>query len=97
MSVSNYTVPIPKTAIIVTTWDEYHIEGAKFPDEMVNRKYGGFVIEVDDEIKLATDTYMTQQIAAKLASLPPLTAEEEAELDRREQEWARTQAERRGA
>ncbi|KAI1935650.1 hypothetical protein LOZ66_005190 [Ophidiomyces ophidiicola] len=71
MSTANYTIELPKTAIIVTTWVEYHTEAAIL-DYMVIPKYGGYVIEIDGEIKLATDDNMTKLIKAKLDSLTPL-------------------------
>ncbi|KAM5385212.1 hypothetical protein ACJZ2D_001173 [Fusarium nematophilum] len=69
MATSNYTIELPLSAVIVTTWDEFHTEGRKYPNSAVVPKYGGFVIEVDEEIKMATDEKMTQEVAEKLASL----------------------------
>lgn len=77
MATSNYSVEIPATAIIATTWDMFHKEAARFPDNMAVYKYGGYVIEVDGVIKLATDDTMTQLITDKLNSLPPVSEGEE--------------------
>ena len=77
MATTNYTVPLPETAVVVSTWNALHAEGAKYPDSMLIGKYGGFVIEVNDIIMLATDDNMTAEVDAKLASLPPLADEEE--------------------
>ena len=84
MSLSNYTVTIPNTAVIVDNWDMLHAEASKFPWRMLEPKYGGNVIEVDGVIKLATTDELSKQIEDKMASLPPSTEEQIAEQKRRE-------------
>ncbi|KAH7182385.1 uncharacterized protein B0J16DRAFT_343616 [Fusarium flagelliforme] len=56
---AEYTVEIPKDAVWVTSWDEFHAEAPKF-DQYLNEKYGGFVVEVNKKIVLATDEEMTK-------------------------------------
>lgn len=69
MSVDHYTVELPASAVIVTTWEELYSEAKKYPDTALFTRYGGNVIEVDGDIKMATDKYMTEQIAQKMASI----------------------------
>ncbi|KAM4063736.1 hypothetical protein HRG_006852 [Hirsutella rhossiliensis] len=77
MVTSNYVIEISETAIIVSIWDEFHVEAAKFSGEMVLAKYGGFVIEIGGDIKLATDDNMTREVAQNFEPLPPLSDDEE--------------------
>ncbi|EWY99924.1 hypothetical protein FOYG_03851 [Fusarium oxysporum NRRL 32931] len=57
---AKYTVEIPDDAVWVTNWDELHaaprFEGVLLP------KYGGFVIEVDEKIVLATNERMSKEV-----------------------------------
>jgi hypothetical protein len=84
MSLSNYTIDIPETAVIVDNWDTLHAEGSKYPWRMLEPKYGGNVIGVDGVIKLVTTDELSKQIEEKMTSIPPHTEEQIAEQKRRE-------------
>ncbi|CAG7562605.1 unnamed protein product [Fusarium equiseti] len=58
---AEYTVEIPKDAVWITSWGEFHAEAPKF-DQYLDEKYGGFVVEVDNKIVLATDEEMTKSL-----------------------------------
>ncbi|CAF3443739.1 hypothetical protein QX201_007666 [Fusarium graminearum] len=58
---AEYTFDIPKDAVWVTSWDEFRAEAPKF-DQYLDEKYGGFVLEVDNKIVLATDEQMTKSL-----------------------------------
>ncbi|KAF5247348.1 hypothetical protein FANTH_6439 [Fusarium anthophilum] len=64
---AKYTVKIPVDAVWVTNWDELHaaprFRGVLLP------KYGGFVIEVDEKIVLATDEQMSKEVLDLLTDL----------------------------
>ncbi|KAL5625738.1 hypothetical protein FOBRF1_000081 [Fusarium oxysporum] len=64
---AKYNVEIPDDAVWVTNWDELHaaprFEGVLLP------KYGGFVIEVDEKIVLATDERMSKEVFDLLTDL----------------------------
>ncbi|EXM07412.1 hypothetical protein FOIG_02423 [Fusarium odoratissimum NRRL 54006] len=64
---AEYTVEIPDDAVWVTNWDELHaaprFEGVLLP------KYGGFVIEVDEKIVLATNERMSKEVFDLLTDL----------------------------
>ncbi|KAG7436911.1 hypothetical protein Forpi1262_v002268 [Fusarium oxysporum f. sp. raphani] len=64
---AEYTVEIPDDAVWITNWDELHaaprFEGVLLP------KYGGFVIEVDEKIVLATDERMSKEVFDLLTDL----------------------------
>ncbi|KAI3575665.1 ankyrin repeat-containing domain protein [Fusarium oxysporum f. sp. albedinis] len=64
---AKYTVEIPDDAVWVTNWDELHaaprFEGVLLP------KYGGFVIEVDEKIVLATNERMSKEVFDLLTDL----------------------------
>lgn len=84
MSLTNYTINIPETAVIIDSWDTLRSEAGKYPWSMLEPKYGGNVIEVDGTIKLATTDELSKQIEEKLASISPATDEEIAEAERHE-------------
>ncbi|KAF5987960.1 ankyrin protein [Fusarium bulbicola] len=64
---AKYTTKIPHDAVWVTNWDELHaaprFEGVLLP------KHGGFVIEVDEKIVLATDEHMSKEVLDLLTDL----------------------------
>ncbi|KAH7222590.1 uncharacterized protein BKA55DRAFT_546102 [Fusarium redolens] len=74
---AKYTVEIPEDAVWVTNWDELHaaprFEGVLLP------KYGGFVIEVDEKIVLATDEQMSKEVFDLLTDLEKNDSEPEGE------------------
>jgi len=61
MCTENYTIMLPESAVIVSSFDHLHDEGfkAKYQGNGLLGAYGGFVIEVDGEIMLALDDNMT--------------------------------------
>jgi hypothetical protein len=75
---AKYTVQIPDDAIWVTTWEQYHADAPQF-GKTVLYKYGGFVVEVDDKIVLATDEKMTKEIHDLLTGLEKDDAESESQ------------------
>ncbi|RBR24680.1 uncharacterized protein FIESC28_02453 [Fusarium coffeatum] len=83
---AEYTVDIPKDAIWVTSWDEFHAEAPKF-DQFLDEKYGGFVLEVDNKIVLATDEEMTKSLHDffnKMGAKDDAAAEEEQTPQKRD-------------
>jgi hypothetical protein len=81
LALSGYSVEIPETAIIVSSWESLHSESEQFPDSMLMPKYGGNVIEVDGRIMLATTEDLTLEIQKVIDSIPPPTEEQEAEFE----------------
>lgn len=69
MPITGYSVAIPASAVIISDWETYHQEAQKYPDTMVVGKYGGYVVEVGGEIKLATDNAMTKLINERLDAI----------------------------
>ncbi|KAF5685747.1 ankyrin protein [Fusarium denticulatum] len=64
---AKYTVEIPEDAVWVTNWDELHA-APRFGGVLLP-KYGGFVIEVDEKIVLATDEQMSKEVLDLLTDL----------------------------
>ncbi|KAF5636893.1 ankyrin protein [Fusarium sp. NRRL 25303] len=64
---AKYTVEIPDDAVWVTNWDELHA-APRFGGVLLP-KYGGFVIEVDEKIVLATDERMSREVLDLLTDL----------------------------
>ncbi|PNP86532.1 hypothetical protein FNYG_00234 [Fusarium nygamai] len=64
---AKYTVEIPEDAVWVTNWDELHA-APRFGGVLLP-KYGGFVIEVDEKIVLATDEGMSKEVLDLLTDL----------------------------
>ncbi|KAG4274426.1 hypothetical protein FPRO04_09384 [Fusarium proliferatum] len=64
---AKYTVEIPDDAVWVTNWDELHA-APRFGGVLLP-KYGGFVIEVDEKIVLATDEKMSKEVLNLLTDL----------------------------
>lgn len=64
---ATYDPPLPPTAIVVSTFDAFHAESAKYPEEMMQNLFGGYVILVDDEVKVATSDELTAEITKKLS------------------------------
>ncbi|KAF5581270.1 ankyrin repeat domain-containing protein [Fusarium pseudocircinatum] len=64
---AKYTVEIPEDAVWVTNWDE--LQAAPRFAGVLLPKYGGFVIEVDEKIVLATDEQMSKKVLDLLTDL----------------------------
>ncbi|KAF5540016.1 ankyrin repeat domain-containing protein [Fusarium mexicanum] len=64
---AKYTTKIPEDAVWVTNWDELHA-APQFGGVLLP-KYGGFVIEVDEKIVLATDERMSKEVLDLLTDL----------------------------
>ncbi|KAF5700852.1 hypothetical protein FMUND_14170 [Fusarium mundagurra] len=64
---AKYSVEIPDDAVWVTNWDELHA-APRFGGVLLP-KYGGFVIEVDEKIVLATDEQMSKEVLDLLTHL----------------------------
>ncbi|KAF5983334.1 ankyrin protein [Fusarium bulbicola] len=81
---AEYTVKIPEDAVWVTTWELFHAEAPKF-DQMLDEKYGGFVVEVDNKIVLATNEEMTNKldIFFKEMEAKDVDAEEEPQISKK--------------
>ncbi|KAF5642250.1 uncharacterized protein FTJAE_3725 [Fusarium tjaetaba] len=67
MANAKYTVEIPEDAVWVTNWDE--LQAAPRFAGVLLPKYGGFVIEVDEKIVLATDEQMSKEVLDLLTDL----------------------------
>ncbi|KAM0714167.1 hypothetical protein Q7P37_010316 [Cladosporium fusiforme] len=87
-SVSGYATTIPESAVIVSDWTSLYTGIAKYPDSILDEKYGGRVIEIEGKIVLATDDDMTRQINEKIDAFGPTTAEDEELLEKRTAEMA---------
>ncbi|KAG5807957.1 hypothetical protein H9Q74_014461 [Fusarium xylarioides] len=74
---AKYTVEIPEDAVWVTNWDELHA-APRFGGVLLP-KYGGFVIEVDEKIVLATDEKMSKEVLDLLTDLEKSEARPEDE------------------
>lgn len=59
---TSYTTNLPSSATIVSDWDGLWREGVKYPDSALVNKYGGWVIEVDNEVVLAIDDSFIQAV-----------------------------------
>lgn len=60
MSISHYTIPIPSSAAICPDWPSLCEEVLKWPDSVLDKKYGGYVIEDNNTVVLAcTDNLCT--------------------------------------
>ncbi|KAF5552252.1 hypothetical protein FNAPI_7167 [Fusarium napiforme] len=67
MANAKYTVEIPEDAVWVTNWDE--LQAAPRFAGVLLPKYGGFVIEVDEKIVLATNEQMSKEVLDLLTDL----------------------------
>ncbi|SCO16926.1 related to ankyrin [Fusarium fujikuroi] len=72
---AKYTVEIPDDAVWVTNWDELHA-APRFGGVLLP-KYGGFVIEVDEKIVLATDEKMSKEVLNLLTDLEKIDSQTE--------------------
>lgn len=52
MSIAHYTVPIPESATICPDWQSLCAEIRNWPDNWLDKKYGGYVVEDKGEIVL---------------------------------------------
>ncbi|KAF4501856.1 Ankyrin repeat domain containing protein 50 [Fusarium agapanthi] len=64
---AKYTTEIPDDAVWVTNWDE--LQAAPRFGGVLLPKYGGFVIEVDEKIVLATDEQTSKEVLNLLTDL----------------------------
>ncbi|KAM0701454.1 hypothetical protein Q7P35_011816 [Cladosporium inversicolor] len=55
VAISNYTIDMPASARICTTWPSLVEAAVRRPDVGVEKKYGGYVIEVDGVVAIACD------------------------------------------
>ncbi|KAF5974914.1 hypothetical protein FCOIX_7953 [Fusarium coicis] len=67
MASAKYTVEVPEDAVWVTNWDE--LQAAPRFAGVLLPKYGGFVIEVDEKIVLATNEQMSKEVLNLLTDL----------------------------
>jgi hypothetical protein len=70
MATNNYTITIPESVTIVTTWNELRAQVPKYLDSMLVEKHGGYVIESDDTIVVATSDNLTEEVDSKMVGLP---------------------------
>ncbi|KAG9506393.1 hypothetical protein J7337_003376 [Fusarium musae] len=77
MANAKYTVEIPEDAVWVTNWDE--LQAAPRFAGVLLPKYGGFVIEVDEKIVLATDEQMSKEVLDLLTDLEKNDPQSEGE------------------
>lgn len=60
MSISHYTIPIPPSAAICPDWPSLCEKVLNWPDSVLDKKYGGYVIEENNTVVLAcTDNLCT--------------------------------------
>jgi hypothetical protein len=79
MATTTYNTGIPESAIIVSSWETFYKEAGHYPNSAMEDKYGGYVIEVDGKIVVATDDAMTENIRSHLADIE--ARDEEASSD----------------
>lgn len=53
--ISNYTIEMPASARICSTWPSFVEAAVRRPNAVVERKYGGYVIEVEGVVAIACD------------------------------------------
>ena len=82
MTITIYNITIPETAMICSTWPSLRRAGERWPDNWLDKKYGGYVVEDNGIIVMACDDEFCAQIeeAEKKAGLFP---EERRLLERR--------------
>lgn len=62
VSIGNYTVTLPETASVCSTWPSLRAAALQRPHAAIVRKYGGFVIEENGIIVVACDEAMSAVI-----------------------------------
>lgn len=94
MAITVYNITIPETAMICSTWPSLRQAGERWPDNWLDKKYGGYVIEDNGIIVMACDDEFCAQIeeAEKKAGLFP----EEYGLETTLEEPGTTQGETTG-
>jgi hypothetical protein len=81
ISTANYTVAIPDTARVVTTFPSLEAAALQRPHNPIVKKYGGAVIEVDGKIVIACDEELSDAVVSHPGSLDYIY-EDVAELKR---------------
>ena len=73
MTITIYNITIPETAMICSTWPSPRRAGERWPDNWLDKKYGGYVVEDNGIIVMACDDEFCAQIeeAEKKAGLFP--------------------------
>lgn len=81
MAISNYNIDIPASAGICTTWPSLVEAAVRRPKAGVERKYGGYVIEVDGVVAIACDEGLCADIESHPWVLDELREEVAERLD----------------
>lgn len=79
VAISNYTIDMPASARICTTWPSLVEAAVRRPEARVEGKYGGFVIEVDGVVAIACG----EELCADIESHPWVLDELRAEVAER--------------
>lgn len=79
VAISNYTIEIPASARICTTWPSLVEAAVRRPNAVVEKKYGGHVIEVDGVVAIACD----EGLCADIESHPWILGELREEVAER--------------
>jgi hypothetical protein len=74
MSLARYTVPIPESATICADWPSLCTQkGEHWDDKLLEEKYGGYVVEVDDTVVLACTDELCAVVDEKSKGLREFT------------------------
>ena len=79
--ISNYNIDMPATARICTTWQSLVEAAVRSPNAGVEKKYGGYVIEVDGVVAIACDEGLCANIESHPWVLDELREEVAERLD----------------
>jgi hypothetical protein len=81
VSISNYTIEMPASARICSTWPSLMEAAVRRPNAGVERKYGGYVIEVEGVVAVACDEGLCKDIESHSWVLDELGEEVAERLD----------------
>lgn len=81
VAISNYTIDIPPSARICTSWPSLVEAAVRRPSAEVEKKYGGYVIEVDGVIAIACGKRLCADIESHPWILDELREEVAERLD----------------
>ena len=81
VAISNYTIEMPASARICTTWPSLVEAAVRRPNAVVEKKYGSYVIEVDGVVAIACDEGLCADIESHPWVLDELREEVTEQLD----------------
>jgi hypothetical protein len=81
VAISRYTIDLPASARVCTTWPSLVEAAVQRPDAGVEKKYGGYVIEMDGAVAIACDDGLCVDIESHPWVLDELLEEVAARIE----------------